>query len=471
MQATLLNLPRSNELQWLLNAVGEGIVAVDAGGIIQYSNKAARRLLEYQAEDLIGHDLGKFFQQPGQYADLLASLRGGDLIATDECVLNTRAGGEIHALITGVPVRAEEEIEGGLIVFRDITPSILLNRSLSEHTNRLEMTVKLNNQIKLLLQDLLTERGPDETLVTALKGAISLTRADSAALAFFRPMEGEGILKYTHFVGLPDDMPALEIPLNQSIIEHMYESRMALIVEDYPAHPRAIPAFVQCGARSMLGAPIMADATLIGMVVLFRMTREAFTLEEKRNLETLLPGLSAAIFKSHYENKLSRLATRDDLTNLWNRRAVFETLTREIDRSHRHGTPVSAILLDLDYFKNINDTHGHLAGDAVLMKAAALMEETSRSSDTVGRTGGEEFMIILPGSELEGCTKKAASLQKAFQSMTVEFEDRILHCTASMGCAKVREGEDLTTFYGRLDRLLYAAKDAGRNRFATEESS
>ncbi len=469
MQAILANLPRSNELQWLLNAVGEGIVAIDADGAIHYTNKAARRLLETAPEEIQGRTLGDFFVGRSDYDSLLGSLLGGDLISTDECVLRTGAGREIHVLMTGVPVLTDHEVDGGLIVFRDITPSILLNRSLHERTNRLEMAVKLNNQINDLLQHLLTERGPDETLVTALKGALSLARADSGALAFFRPVEGEGILKYTHFVGLPESMPALEIPLSRSILQHVAKSGQAMIVEDYPAHPLAIPTFVECGASSMLGGPIMADLTLIGMVVLFRNSPPAFTDEEKRNLETLLPGLSAAIFKSHYENKLSRLATRDDLTNLWNRRAVFETLTREIDRSQRHGTPLSVILIDLDNFKDINDNYGHQAGDRVLMEAAAIMEATSRSSDTVGRSGGEEFLIILPGSDLAGCLAKAAQLWQAFQELKVEFDQFTLGCTASMGCAQLRADENLTHFYGRLDHLLYQSKHEGRNRYSAAE--
>jgi diguanylate cyclase (GGDEF)-like protein len=158
-------------------------------------------------------------------------------------------------------------------------------------------------------------------------------------------------------------------------------------------------------------------------------------------------------------------ATKDALTGLWNRSMIFEILGREISRCAREGQPLGLLVGDLDHFKTVNDTFGHLAGDAVLAEAATRMVESVRPYDSVGRYGGEEFLVILPGCDLAQAERKAETIRAALsRPMITKGREQIV--TMSFGAASV--ASNVSTNAEQLiqlaDAALYQAKDLGRNR-------
>jgi len=156
--------------------------------------------------------------------------------------------------------------------------------------------------------------------------------------------------------------------------------------------------------------------------------------------------------------ELERLASRDPLTNLLNRREIVRILDIEIERAQRQRTPLSVLMLDLDNFKSINDNFGHLVGDSVLRSSADCLAEVSRKTDFVGRIGGEEFLILLPN------TGHAAALQLAERyRSSIENSTDDIHYTCSIGVAELRVGEYPDNLMQRADHALYAAKNSGRN--------
>lgn len=166
-------------------------------------------------------------------------------------------------------------------------------------------------------------------------------------------------------------------------------------------------------------------------------------------------------------------ATRDPLTGLSNRMHIMETLDREVQRNERQQTPVSVIMVDLDYFKRINDSFGHPAGDEVLRQAAARMKDAIRSYDAVGRYGGEEFIVVLPGADLATARTVAERLRRAIADCSVRLPSGNLNVTASLGVSAVEggvpiQGEELIK---RADAALYQAKDEGRNRVVCAQSN
>ncbi|HYE38027.1 diguanylate cyclase [Methylocaldum sp.] len=165
------------------------------------------------------------------------------------------------------------------------------------------------------------------------------------------------------------------------------------------------------------------------------------------------------------QEKLRDLAVRDPLTALFNRRYMEETLRRELSRSAREDQPLSLVMIDIDHFKQLNDTYGHPAGDLVLKELAALLLRHLRSEDIVCRFGGEEFVAILPGAPLTTAAQRAESWRLAFQELRIEYEDQVLTGTLSMGIAEYPRhgatGEDLLF---QADSAMYMAKRAGRNR-------
>jgi diguanylate cyclase len=165
-------------------------------------------------------------------------------------------------------------------------------------------------------------------------------------------------------------------------------------------------------------------------------------------------------------NRAHNLSIRDPLTGLFNRRYLEETMGRELPRARRMGETVAVILLDLDHFKQLNDTHGHDAGDHVLSRMGELLKQATRGSDIACRFGGEEFALILPGATLEVARKRAEAIRAAYEAMDVEFDGRkIAPLTLSAGVCALPPGvEDWAWGLQQADRALYAAKEAGRNR-------
>jgi diguanylate cyclase (GGDEF)-like protein len=159
-------------------------------------------------------------------------------------------------------------------------------------------------------------------------------------------------------------------------------------------------------------------------------------------------------------------ATHDALTGVWNRGAIMETLEREISRSGREGASLGVLITDLDHFKSINDSYGHLAGDRVLCEVTARMLAGIRTYDAVGRYGGEEFLILLPGCNRSEAAENAERLRGAIVQQPVETDSGPLKITLSIGGVATGDwpGNTASQILHLADSALYRAKEEGRNR-------
>jgi diguanylate cyclase (GGDEF)-like protein len=163
---------------------------------------------------------------------------------------------------------------------------------------------------------------------------------------------------------------------------------------------------------------------------------------------------------------LRNRADHDALTGLWNRGAICEVLGRELSRARRCGAPLAVAIVDLDHFKSINDTHGHAAGDAVLREAGSRMSSSLRPYDSVGRYGGEEFLIVLPGCDVPFGLACAERLRASLAKEAIQIGDTQVPVTCSVGVAATGGGRetDAESILAAADQALYRAKADGRNR-------
>lgn len=160
----------------------------------------------------------------------------------------------------------------------------------------------------------------------------------------------------------------------------------------------------------------------------------------------------------------------DALTLLPNRRQILADLQREVIFSDRYGTPLSISLLDIDHFKDINDTYGHSVGDEVLRSLAGEFRNRIRHPDTIGRYGGEEFLIVLPHSTLRAASEQAARLCRHLGSLLINTGEQELVVTVSIGIAQYKiQNEDWQTLLNRADVALYQAKNKGRNQWVVSK--
>lgn len=163
--------------------------------------------------------------------------------------------------------------------------------------------------------------------------------------------------------------------------------------------------------------------------------------------------------------RMKDLAHSDTLTGLPNRRGIFLALTQEYSRALRYDQPLSVAILDMDWFKRVNDTHGHLIGDEVLRRSASTLAGSLRLSDTVGRLGGEEFLIIFPGTPLAEAGRATEKLRLALAEVEFAGSAGPFHVTASFGVACLAwDNDNPMELLRRADCALYRAKEAGRNR-------
>ena len=166
----------------------------------------------------------------------------------------------------------------------------------------------------------------------------------------------------------------------------------------------------------------------------------------------------------------NELANVDTLTFIPNRRKIIVELQEEVIRSSRYGVPLSISILDIDHFKKVNDTYGHTTGDETLRTVAARLREHIRHPDTIGRYGGEEFLIVLPNSEAKAATEQASRLCKDIRNTQIEANNHVLSVTISVGIAQFRIGqENWEGFLHRADEALYQAKNDGRDRWMVAE--
>ncbi len=199
----------------------------------------------------------------------------------------------------------------------------------------------------------------------------------------------------------------------------------------------------------------------LGEIIFQRSKR--FDESELASLEALLGCLIYPIRNALRYQQVVRTAMHDPLTNTGNRIALDNMLHRELRMAHRYGHDLSLLMIDIDHFKLVNDTHGHVVGDQVLKEIAQAIQSVSRQTDMTFRYGGEEFVVILSKTDNEGAKIIAERVRYFIEIMKMSTGQQPVNATVSIGIGTLQPGEHSRDFFERTDQALYAAKDQGRN--------
>lgn len=238
------------------------------------------------------------------------------------------------------------------------------------------------------------------------------------------------------------------------------------------------PVSIECSGRNGNGERYWLRSLIIALHPPSSMEQsflELFTdLTSEKMAAVEMENVNTKLVRIHNENaelisKLEVAAHTDPLTGLANRRALFERAQQEQARAKRQRTDLSLIVMDIDHFKTINDTYGHEAGDIALQCLAKWGLEVLRSIDLLARTGGEEFVILLPDTNIEQAQGAAERLRQALAAGIVPTQPKSIQFTVSLGIARTIEGEDIDDAIVRADKALYRAKAEGRNCLRIEE--
>jgi diguanylate cyclase (GGDEF)-like protein len=180
--------------------------------------------------------------------------------------------------------------------------------------------------------------------------------------------------------------------------------------------------------------------------------------------DTIFKYLSGSDVETQYHETIFNMTITDGLTDVGNKKRLDQLVQKEIPRALRHARELALLMVDIDHFKDVNDTYGHLAGDSVLRDLAGILAKRLRPDDELGRYGGEEFAAILPETSLGGALKIAEDLRGLVEQHRFIVEGEQIRVTVSIGAAALKQGMDAKAFFRAADEMLYKAKNGGRNK-------
>jgi two-component system cell cycle response regulator len=187
--------------------------------------------------------------------------------------------------------------------------------------------------------------------------------------------------------------------------------------------------------------------------------------------DTIFKYLSGSDVETQYHETIFNMTITDGLTDVGNKKRLDQLVVKEIPRALRHNRELALLMVDIDHFKDVNDTYGHLAGDSVLRDLAGILARRLRPDDELGRYGGEEFAAVLPETSLGGALKIAEDLRGLVEQHRFIVEGEQIRVTVSIGAAALKPGMDSKAFFRAADEMLYRAKNTGRNKVCPPPSS
>lgn len=330
--------------------------------------------------------------------------------------------------------RRTEELETLVEIGKALTSTLDLREVLSAIMEKVSLLLRPKNWSLLLVDD---ETG-DLTFEIAVSPAADRVKG-------IRLRRGEGIAGWVALHGEP------------------------LLIPDVSADPRFAVKVDEAAAfttRSIVCVPLKSKNRVLGVVELLNNLDEGeFSEADLKILSTIADYAAIAIENAQYVQRVRDLVVMDDLTSLYNSRYLLEALEYEIERARRYGAPLSLVFLDLDYFKEVNDTHGHLVGSRLLTEVGELIRKHIRKSDVAVRYGGDEFVIVLPSTTKEGAQTVAANLHRTLREhYFLADEGYRIRITASFGVAAYPEDAQTQIALIRLaDRAMYRVKESTRD--------
>lgn len=253
------------------------------------------------------------------------------------------------------------------------------------------------------------------------------------------------------------------------VMHQAWTSRRTLLVSAFDPEANPTLANLLPEGRNFLVVPLTAEGGSVGLVVLENATRLGSRIERRivSTVERFCSHAALALRNASLVDQLRDMAATDGLTSVANRRTFEAALEVELARAARAGTAVSLVMLDIDHFKNLNDTHGHQAGDEVLRTVASVLKQQSRAFDTPARYGGEEFAVIMPGCDLADAERGAERLRRA-----IAAAETVAKVTVSAGVATFPvHAADAESLVQMADGAMYRSKRAGRNATTVAQPS
>ncbi|MDC7242369.1 MAG: diguanylate cyclase [Spirochaetales bacterium] len=383
----------------------------------------------------------------------------------DEIYRIRTRGGEYRWLYSSGDFISREE-DGSPALYmgadRDITDLKLYEMELSE---TLEKAEEKTLQTKALMEAgaaLTSSLDLNKAIVMVLEKTRQVISYDSASVQLLE----DDHLKILGAEGWPEDFPIMDHKIllkDKTPHKEILKSGRAAIVNDFSHYDKKYMDMMKDGIGSWMGIPLIADDSVMGLLSCNKIPPERFS-EEDLNLATGIGGFIAIALRNALQHEqIKKLAITDSLTGLRTRRWFYEHGEQLLDLSVRYERKLAVMMLDLDYFKRVNDDFGHKAGDRVLVEVGKILLQNSRKSDLICRYGGEEFAMMLPETDSEGAETIAERIREGVEKLNVFDVSRPLTISIGISYSGSTGDESIDHLLDKADKALYMAKNRGRN--------
>lgn len=445
--------------RFILDTASDAVITLDCDGRIVEANVEGERMFATRAGAIVGSGAVATIVAPADRVAVLARIRKLESVAGAEPICPRapaellRADGSAFSaelLITATGRGLGRRIH---LFAHDTSTQLAAERAVSEHVEDLAALLQVARQLS-------GSEAPHESRRAVCRAARELTEGEFVHI--FEFVTDRNVLCLTASDGSGVDF--LELPLagRRSLLSDTFRSGEPMFSGDMLVDERADrEAARRVGLRAGCFQPIIRDGQTIGVLVVGWHRPIAILSPRVASLLALFATQVAAVLeRADLIARLADLARTDALTGLANRRALDESLAKELDRADRTGQPLTVALIDMDRFKRFNDERGHQAGDWLLAETARAWTRELRPSDTLARFGGEEFVVVLPN-----CTSAAAvhAIERLREAVPADQ-------TCSAGIATRLPGELSEDLLKRADEAMYLAKRAGRDRSVTARS-
>lgn len=470
-----IELKQSNEyLEKIFDSSNEGIGIVDSDGLVRKWNKAAEETYGYTFKELQGRPASDLYADKDELANMLIQLRRDDYVKNYEIEMRKKDG---NTLACSLSIKMLHDEKGRTI------GSVTVARDLTELKQKEAKLQTANEQLIALVQEA-NQRNHNLSLLQEISDVFQSCQTSGetySTIAHFMPKFFPDFGGALYIQNNSKDIYEMKAPWGEATtLELVFDpddcwslrrTRAHLVADSGSAmNCRHVSTEV---SGSYLCLPLVAQGEIMGILHLRKTTPEQPDRMKSIGLFaiTIAEAVAMALANMKLRETLHDQAIRDGLTGLFNRRYLEETLERELSRGKRSGTSVGAIMLDLDYFKEYNDTFGHVAGDELLCALGQLIQGQIRKEDIACRYGGEEFLLLMPGASMEIALKRANELNLSVKQLPLQNKSQ-KQITISAGVAIFPEhgsiGQDIIK---AADAAMYRAKEEGRDRVCISKMS
>ncbi len=467
-------LKQANQyMQNIFDNSAEAIGIVDSKGLVRKWNKASEEIYGCSFEELQGKPVFDLYANKDALANMLIQLRQDGCVKHYEIEMKKKNGTTFPCSLSVKMLRDEKNKNMG---------SVTIARDLTEQKENLKKLQAANEQLQILVHES-DRRNRQMTLLQKMSDVFQACQSSGetySAIANFVPQffpdysgalyilnNSKNLFEMTSIWG---DTSSLEMVFDHDECWSLRRSRAYLVHDSATSmNCRHIGADVP---GSYLCVPLMAQGEVMGIFHLRQNTpQSADQLKATGQFAvTVAEAMAMALANLKLRETLRNQAIRDGLTGLFNRRYLEETLERELSRGKRSGSPLGVIMLDLDHFKEYNDTYGHNAGDELLCALSQMIQETVRREDIACRFGGEEFLLIMPGAPMDVALDRAKALNEGVKRLYLQSSS-LKAITISAGVAVFPDhGSSGKEVIQAADTALYQAKEAGRDRVVMADS-